>query len=187
MSARPPTRRPPTAAPPVANPSGNPASPSGSVPEGTSSLGTYLKRLRSTLASIESNPKTHTTARAILSGYYRFINPRMTCEDFPRSLRRHPANPEAGFEGGNKYLVLYFHVGNALDALYEAHKSANLNLALLEKRVQLLERLATRPVEGWFLIGDERKGFRLDITRSGIEGPKVRNNPLFGLDGELKK
>lgn len=145
------------------------------------------------MAAIEFNPQTHSTARAIITGYYRFISPKLTGVDFPRSLRRHPADPECSFEGGNKYLVLYYHIGNALDALYTAYRIDDVDekgatLLTLENRTKLLERLATRTIHQWFLIGDERTGYRLDINKPG-EGstPKRRNNLLFDELGNKRK
>lgn len=204
MSQKPPVRRPALAA----DPGSNQVTSSGNVSGGVAPIASHIQRLRAALASLEGNPRTHTSARAILSGYYRFINPKMNKVDFPRSLRPHPGNAEHGTEGGSKYLVLYFHVGNAIEGMYAAYKldleRAELHpdnaqgraaqlpgveeaVAILEQRVQLLERLATTTLDKWFLMGDDARGFHMDISRPAADKEITRNNKLFDERGELKK
>jgi hypothetical protein len=130
------------------------------------------QRLRTALADIEL--KQPSAARAILSSYYRFITtaPSMTVQadaHFPRTVRQHPADPERCTEGeGNKYILLYFHVGNALLALYDSVVPPVAQV--LETRIALLEEIAANGLERYLISGDDRRGYCLVRSRKVEHG-----------------
>ena len=136
------------------------------------------------LGAIDSNPRTHSSTHAILSGYYRPSNPHQTTEHFPRSLQVHPRNVERGVESGKDNL-LYFHLGNAARALQDAYRLdadyAKVPITetdkkletraivenatkVLEARLAHLEKLATVSPDGWAGYGDDTKGFRIMVV-----------------------
>lgn len=160
------------------------------VPEATSvtqrvdtPVGTHVVRLQRALALVDEAKSTPTAARAVISGYYRFLNPMMTTEHLPRSHRPHPANSEHGTESGNKWVTYYFHLANAAKALQDAYRldreQARVSdnappsikasalaafrkaLDTLESRTVLLEHLAKIGPAEWALHGDDRTGYHL--------------------------
>lgn len=155
------------------------------APERVAAIGlSHIGRLRAALANIDAAPETTSAARSILGGYYAFVNPKLTCENLPRSLRRHPIHPENHLRVGTKWDLLFHHIGSTVKALQEAYAIDSLipslktptqieaqkqNLAaavaVLEKRVARLEVLAAEKPSDWYVAGSDAEGWFLQTAR----------------------
>lgn len=127
----------------------------------------YGNRLRKSLAIISE--KSPSSARALLDAYFLFLAPSRRLQQdqmFPRTVRRHPRSDERSTEFGNKYLLLYFHVGNAILAYYDSlneagQKDFDAEATILGDRVRLLEEIAREGIDAYALDGDDTKGYAL--------------------------
>jgi hypothetical protein len=103
----------------------------------------------------------------MLDAYFRHISPTLRERAdtyFPRTVRRHPRNPERTREYGSKFLALYFHVGNAILGYYDAVMAVRMNQKIgeeLESRIALLEAVAAEGMDKFCLEGTDAGGFFL--------------------------
>lgn len=160
----------------------------------------FQRRLRTAVAAIDEGSRD-TSIRAILSGYYKYINrgqAHTAGVEFPVSLRRHPLNAERASGGGSKPNVLFFHVGNACYGLFEtstaqilfdrqAHamgpktrEKAQAKLAStyekLERRVRLIELIAKYGLSEFFLDGGDNIGYSLMPSKNVKDDEAERLN-----------
>lgn len=162
------------------DPKVNPTVPTVTAEASGSSEGSYKsyhRRISTALANLSLGVPTQ--ARCILDGYFRFLGKSMVHVDFPRTLRVQPNNPEASAEGaGSKYLLLYFHVGNAVKtyqqlgyslrswagiAITPAGETAvKAEFAALEARTAHLEMLARTKLADLHITGSDAQGWRLE-------------------------
>lgn len=147
--------------------------------------GNYVGRLQKALGSLDGNPLMPSSVRSVLSGYFRFLNPAMTTEHLPRSLKPHPIHPSRAMSSGTKYDILFFYLGNAarllqhayaVDHLYAAIPAANssrkdaakglveLAIRVLDEQVKLLEKLAVVGPSDWVVRGLDAEGYYLVTT-----------------------
>jgi hypothetical protein len=123
-----------------------------------------------------SDPQTPSVAASLLSTYSRFVNPKLTCERLPRSLRPHPRNPDRPLTAGSKWDVLFHLLGSAADALQKAYaqdlllaqkkatkESVEALICILEQRVVYIEKLVVARPENWSLDGTADTGYFINI------------------------
>lgn len=141
------------------------------------------QRLQRTVGVIASDTTLPSSVQGMLSGYVRFANPNMTCENLPRSLKPHPIYPERAASGGTKYDVFFALLGKAIhgmqttyamDREYAAVKNPNEKegikalllgqIQLMESRVARLEALAKVGHAAWVVQGTDSEGFALLTT-----------------------
>lgn len=184
----------PISKPPVKPPTSagsNPTAPAASVPAGVKPVGvSHIGRLRAALGTIDENTATPSSARSLVSMYYPFLNPKLTLEHLPRSLRPHPIHPENYLQAGSKWDLLFHQIGSTVKALQEAYaldaayaagtKTASGKAvvdsatAILERRVARLEVLAAGGPQDWVIAGSDSEGFFLqtvqeyDLMRAAI-------------------
>lgn len=195
----PPARKP--ASPPPADqsvPQSQPAVP-GILPPAVP----HTRRLQTALAKIDGDPSTPSTARSVLSSYFRHLNPTQTTEHLPRALHPHPLNVENARTGATKWDVLCHLLGNAAQALQEAYRldreyvrvpdtKIDAKLAakakvedaikVLEARTARLEVLASWGHQEWVVTGFGTKGYSLAtkdewkaLLTAEVDAAKIRD------------
>lgn len=179
----PPPTKPPVVARPASPDAADPQMPVAGAAPIVKPLGpNHIQRLQRSLSAIDSNPATPSSARSILSGYYRFLNPNMTLEHLPRSLRPHKLHPENAANTGTKWDIILFYFGDAAGALQQAYsldrvwagisdkqenakkiaqELAERAIHRLEAAVARLERLARAGPNDWVSKGTESQGYYL--------------------------
>lgn len=136
------------------------------------------------MAAIDSARSTPSSANAIISGYYRHLSTKMLDAAFPRTLRRHPVNADRSSDGqGNKWVLVYFYMGNAIRTWQDiGHMARALKqlkpgdttgqadqikktiadaLVVLNDRVTQLEMVTLLPFDKLYIVGSDSKGWAL--------------------------
>lgn len=122
------------------------------------SLSEIAIRIRSAVCKISE--QVHTSIRAVLDSYVQHISPALSLRGdsyFPRAARRHPVNPDFSTSrtAGD---LLFFHVGNAILAYYDAVRG-NLSEHLLSRVIHLEEIAAN--VKDFVPYGSDLMGWCL--------------------------
>ena len=158
-SSPPPSRKSPVA------PSTPPAPPA-ALPNPPATPGTLFERIRKCIVAIDQHHQTSSTLRGAIGSLYRFCAPSMKLQSFPRTLRRHPANPDRSVEFGKSNLVLHT-ITNALQSVYEVLKAGKAPAGELvekaEARVVKLETIVKADPEDWRIEGNDGDGFHLIV------------------------
>lgn len=153
----------------------------------------HTERLRKVIARIDEHPLTPTSVRSILSGMFRFANPFMSLQDLPKTIHRHPLNPERSSLGGSRFDVVIFYLGNAISGLQHAY-AADQELAktpttkvderlkakalldealiILNARLTRLELLAEIGSGKWVQRGNEGTGYFLLTRDEAVEAKR---------------
>lgn len=126
-------------------------------------------RIRRAICQIsESQPSF---ARCVIDQFLPSISPaqvRSQGISFPQTCRRHRGNPERSSVASGVYPMLYFHIGNAILAYYEA--TIHGECAEMEGRVELLENIARHGLSNYRVEGDDMTGYAL-IVGPGVAKP----------------
>lgn len=146
----------------------------------------YANRLRLAVGKISE--VSDSSVRAVLDLYFPLINPRRVRQGqqfFPRAVHRHARNDERSAGDGGKINLLFFHVGNAILGIYESVLAAgtpmfDVECTALGDKVRLIEHIAMYGLAVMFYVGDDSRGFALQVDKPASDVPKPNLAPDAG-------